>query len=280
LADPASQAVDAVDYGAIAADATLPPLGDVARRLLSLSDDEAHDARLLALIAQRDPVHLARLLALANGAARGLSRRVTTADEAIQVVGTRDAHAAMLSLALAASFPGGEDRGALRPWLLRHSVNLALTVRRVVSFLALDDDRAATLLMAALFDPLGVHAALVVDHPHRRMLLDAVRAHASAHAWWPGDLPQLQGYRRLSAAVARRWGALPEVVVLLEAPWRPLPGQLPADAALLWLCHRLLASRLQGDGDFAALLAEPHALPSDVVARLSAERPFELAFAA
>ena len=100
-----------IDFAAIGGEARLPPLGDAARQLLALSDDEDFDARVLSVIAQDDPVHLARLVSLANAAARGLTRPARTADEAIRVIGTRDARAATSSTVS----PGVSPR--ITPWV-------------------------------------------------------------------------------------------------------------------------------------------------------------------
>lgn len=267
-----------IDFAAIGGEAKLPPLGDAARQLLALSDDEDFDARVLSVIAQDDPVHLARLVSLANAAARGLTRPALTADEAIRVIGTRDARAAMLALALAATFAGGADTVALRMRLVVHAVNLVLSARRVSSFLALDRTRAATLQMAALFDPLGIHAALVLPHRQRDRLVDALRVDPPG-VTWPHGVAVLDGYWLASAAIARGWRVGDEVVTAIASRWSAQRGvEAGLDAALLWLTHELLARRLRGERECAGLLAAPHPLPPEVAAQLASERAADLAY--
>lgn len=269
----------AIDYGAIVLSGQLPPLGNAARQLLGLSEEETEDARVLNLIAQRDPVHLGRLLALANSSSRGLSRPVITSDDAIRVIGTRDAHAAMVAIAMATSFPARDDSAAVRRWLQRHSVNLVLTARRVGSFLGLEKSRMAMLVMAALFDPLGVHAAISLEHPQRAALLEALQGATGASARWPDELPELSGYWRLSAIVARAWSAPDEVALLLESRWDGGdPHGCSDDSSLLWLCHQLLARSLAGEKSMDWLARAPHPLSEGVAAKLASDRASELAF--
>lgn len=274
-----------IDYVALGAKVRVPPLGNAARQLLALSDDTGFDARILSVIAQSDPIHLVRVLALANASTRGLARPARTADEAIQVIGTRDARAAMLALALAGSFPLTADAAPLRTWLLTHSVNLALTARRVASFLDLPRTRAAHLLMAALFDPLGVYAALGISSTMRTSLLAALRATVpgaspETAAAWPRDLPLLDGYWMLSATIARLWSAQPQVTDILESRWSPEGGgEDIRDASLLWLIQELLWRRHRGVPDITDLLAHPNPLDEHTRARLASGSASELAFA-
>ena len=285
MSDKQADGEERIDYDALSATVKVPPLGNAARQLLALSDDAGFDARILSVIAQSDPIHLVRILALANASTRGLARPARTADEAIQVIGTRDARAAMLALALAGSFPLTADAAPLRTWLLAHSVNLALTARRVAAFLELPRARATHLLMASLFDPLGVLAALGVSSSMCADLLAALRATVAGAsletaAAWPRNLPLLEGYWRLSATIARRWSAQAQVIDILESRWSPEGGEQDLrDASLLWLIQELLWRRHRATPDITDLLAQPNPLDEHTRARLASGDASELAFA-
>ena len=89
----------------------LPVMPDIGSELIAtLDDDDITQSALAALIA-RDPALSARLLAMANSAAFGLSRKVASIDAALRLVGLSRVRALALSACLhnAFSLPEGID---------------------------------------------------------------------------------------------------------------------------------------------------------------------------
>lgn len=257
----------------------LPSLGNAPHQVIALTRKEQQDSRLLSLIAQRDPVHLARLLSLANGANSRRARPALNAQDAIDAIGVDVAYAAMKSVASASEAACRDDTGVIRQWMLRYSVNLALTTRRVAAAARLDGRRFSDVCIAALFDILGVHAALATRHPARDRLCEALRADAQASARWPREADYLRGYWQLSASIARRWGAGEGVAAaIVGAGTGGLEAAGSMDGALLWMCHELLGMRAWGDSGGLNLADLPAGVATTEVTRLAALRPIELAF--
>lgn len=104
------------DISALFKSVMLPVMPEVGLALIAtLDDDDTPVSKIRSLIAQ-DPVLTAKLLALANSAAFGLSRKVATLDAAMSLVGLSKLRALALSACLhnAFSMPDGID--AARFW--------------------------------------------------------------------------------------------------------------------------------------------------------------------
>lgn len=90
----------------------LPVMQEVAQALIrTLSDDQA-DVALVTKIIAKDPVLTTTLLRMANSAMFGLSRSVSTLDNAVSVVGMAHIRARALSICMANTFefPPGMNR--------------------------------------------------------------------------------------------------------------------------------------------------------------------------
>lgn len=266
-------------YDAIRPPAVLPPLGNASRHVIELAPKERGDARVLALIAQRDPVHLVRLLVQANGAGSRFARPALTAEEAIGALGTDVAYEMMRAAASSATFTEQDGTASIRPWMMRHGINLSLTARRVAAALRLDGARLAELWIAALFDVLGVYAALASRASPRDPLILALNSDAATRAAWPRRQRHLDGYWRLSASLAKQWGASEGVAATILAAGSDgadHPGS--PNGAALWLSHELLAVRARATSAPQELGAVPAPLATPEIDRLAAARPLELAF--
>ncbi len=219
----------------------LAPLGNAAQPLLALSERERQDARILALVAQKDPVFLARLLGPVNAVAQAVPIR--TAEEAVRVLGTSEAYA-LLKQCADASTRLRRISSEVRRYLLVQAVSLALTIRRIGLLLKLPTEQRIRLSLAALFDTLGLYALLVTEHAQR----DAVEAGLLQRAKTRSPLPQqadwMQGYEYAGAQLARRWGAPVEVPDIILGSSIPLHANSPSLSRVLALSQELVAARL------------------------------------
>lgn len=189
----------------------LPPMGNGARQLLAFDADEMEDPRLLALVAQKDPIHLGRLLSLANSAthARG-GAPIVSADQAVRRIGTRESYVTLLACATAASFSGQDDANGQRRYLLNYTVSVCLTAKKLANWLKLDDHRAGRLALGCLLVPTGLYAGLLA----RQSPVSGRFARCLAEMNGGADLRQrtaLAGFASLSALVATQWSAPPAI---------------------------------------------------------------------
>lgn len=255
----------------------LPPLGNAARQLLTLSDKERQDARLLALIAQKDPVYLTRLLVCANTD----TVSAHSAEEAIRRLGANRAYALMHASAQAVEYVCHDRMAPARQYLLMHAVSLSLTVRRLAALLHLDSKETTAVTLAAFLDILGMYALLVFEHPQRTALETELLEHAVQRKPLPRTEPWLANYAEASAQLARRWGAAVQVSSILRAASGPLEAPASISVRILALAQELVAAKLAdgapgapGAGQFVSpLLLEP-----ELAERIGHGRELELAF--
>lgn len=200
----------------------LPPLGNGAKQLLAFKDDDREDPRLLSLVAQKDPVHLGRILSLANSAAYfypGVP--VTTAESAVRRLGVRDTYAVLLACAMSASFPEQVNLRVQRRYLLNYTVSVCLTAKKLATWLRIDESRSAYLNLGALLTSAGLYAGMLAGGSVAdRFKTQLANMHESA------DLrkqPMLQGFCLLSEQVARRWKAPEPVLEALHDSAKPNP---------------------------------------------------------
>lgn len=195
--------------------AKLPPMGNGAKQLLAFKDEDREDPRLLALVAQKDPVHLGRVLSLANSAAYYMpGTPVTTAEAAVRRLGVRDTYAVLLACAMSASFPEQVDLRPQRRYLLNYTVSVCLTAKKLATWLRIDDMRSAYLSLGALLTTSGLYAGLLAGGSVAERFRNAL-----AEIGTSADLrkqPALQGFCLLSEQVARSWKAPVEVLEALR----------------------------------------------------------------
>jgi HD-like signal output (HDOD) protein len=277
-------------YDELPASSALPALSSSARQLLTLSAAEREDARLLGLLAQRDPVLLARLLSLANSAGLRRARRVGNAHEAVTVLGTERSYALLLASAQAMSFEMPTASAAAAHYLLQQAVSVSLTAQRLTRLLHAGDNDADpdVVFLATLLDVLGLHVLLATAHPRRDAVQRLLTGCAQAREPLPLEHPDVRGWRAVSVRLARRWesetgviATLVQASATLETPSEPNAGV--REARLLALAHELVAAKLRNaaPAGHALTLIEQGcagaALPADA---LSVQRMLELALVA
>lgn len=279
-------------YDELPASSALPALSASARQLLTLSAAEREDARLLGLLAQRDPVLLARLLSLANSAGLRRARRVGNAYEAVAVLGTERSYALLLASAQAMSFEVPAASATAAHYLLQQAVSVSLTAQRLSRLLRTGDTDSDVVFLAALLDVLGLHVLLATTHPRQAAVQQLFARCAQTRGALPLDHPDVYGWRAVSVRLARRWESETGVIAtLVQAGATPeaTPGATsgPAtgarEARLLALAHELVAAKLRNAPPAARTLAlleqgcADIALPADA---LSVQRMLELALVA
>jgi HD-like signal output (HDOD) protein len=275
-------------YDELPASSALPALSASARQLLTLSAAEREDARLLGLLAQRDPVLLARLLSLANSAGLRRARRVGNAHEAVAVLGTERSYALLLASAQAMSFEVPAASATAAHYLLQQAVSVSLTAQRLSRLLRTGDTDSDVVFLAALLDVLGLHVLLATTHPRQAAVQQLFARCTQTRGALPLDHPDVYGWRAVSVRLARRWESETGVIATLvqagatpEATSGPAPGA--REARLLALAHELVAAKLRNAPPAAQTLAlleqgcADIALPADA---LSVQRMLELALVA
>lgn len=243
----------------------LPALSTTVRQLLLLGKSERDDTRLLGLIAQKDPVILARLLTLANlSPERPENRTLESVQQAIAVLGPEQAYTTMVVLSQAQEFSRHPRDVATQQYLLRQAVNVSLTARRLARLLQLSSAQAQATFLAALIDVLGMYTLLVADHPWHDKTAAILSEHARKGSPLPRQSEWFEGYRTVSTRLAEKWEAGISVTATLSG--KPVPGAHTAlPTTVLGLAHELVAAKLEN------AQPKPGAL-STIVAAVSAPR--------
>lgn len=255
----------------------LPPLGNAARQLLALTDKERRDPRLLALLAQKDPVYLARLLAAANGRSAP-DEGAYTVDEAIRALGVNEAYALMRASAQAVEYCAHDRTAPARQYLLMLSVSLSLTTRRLSTLLRMSAQATMAATLAAFLDMLGVYALLVHEHAHRARVETELLGLAAQRAPLPREAPWLAGYTAVSVQLAQRWGARPEVAATVQAVIGSLETPASMQTRVLALAHELVAAKLANTAPESASFASSLLLEPELAEHAGSGRALELAF--
>lgn len=232
--------------------ANLPPMGNGAKQLLAFKVDDQEDPRLLALVAQKDPVHLGRILSLANSAAHYMpGTPITTAEAAVRRLGVRDTYLVLVACAMSASFPEQPDMRVQRRNLLNYTVSVCLTAKKLATWLRVDETRAAYLSLGALLTCTGLYAGMLAGGPVAdRFKLGLADKSAGADFRMQSSL---KGFYFLSEQVARNWHAPKEVLAAL----RDLGGETPKtdSGSLLGTVEALVYAKAQGQNQWAVIQA-------------------------
>jgi HD-like signal output (HDOD) protein len=237
----------------------LPVMSEVAHSLIrSLNDEETTGPQISRLIA-KDPALTAKLLRLANSASFGLSRSVSTLDDAISLVGMARVRTLGLAACLDDSFPviAGLDRSEF--W--RSCMVSAGYAQWFSSKLGLDGSQA---WLASMMVRLG---ELMIGQSQPTALAEIEKLPRPPGGRWEREL-SLTGFTegQITAELARRWNFPQEIVRALDASSEPMATRP--------------FNRLGGIVHLAMLLADMpaggpemlDALPEDVVTALQLNR--------
>lgn len=184
----------------------LPPMPIVAVKVLELLQDPDTSMKQLAATVSLDAAVSARMLKIANSAAYGLAREITTLQNALVMLGERTVR----SLVLASSMSSvNKAYGLLEKMLWEESVGCALAARFLSTKLGVGNPEEA--FLAGLFSNLGKVIRNNNDPDQYRELVEAVYNGA-------GDYLMLEQeafdapYSVVGAAVLHAWKIAPLLV--------------------------------------------------------------------
>lgn len=237
----------------------LPVMSEVAHALIRmLNNDDVSAAQLRTVIA-KDPALTAKLLRLANSARYGLSRSISTIEDAIMVVGIAQVRTLGLAACMTDAFPvvPGLDREEF--W--RGSTVTAGYAQWIASGIGIDGQQA---WLVGMMERLG--ELLIGQNEPAALAQIEQQPHLPGGRWEREQ--HLLGFSeaQLSAELARRWNFPAEIVSALETSSDPLAA------------HPF--NRLGGIVHLACLLAETtdagpqtiDSLPEEVMTHLQLDR--------
>lgn len=237
----------------------LPVMSEVAHALIrTLNDEDATGPQVAAIIA-KDSTLTARLLRLANSASFGLSRKVSTVDDAITLVGMGRVRTLGLAAAMGDAFPVVDGLDRKEFW--RSCMVSAGYAQWLSAHLGLDGSEA---WLASMMVRLG---ELMIAQAEPSSLQEIEKLPHQPGGRWERE-QRLTGFSegQITAELARRWNFPAEIVRALDTCSEPLAA------------HPF--NRLGGIVHLAMLLADMPAggvemldeLPEDVVHALQLNR--------
>jgi HD-like signal output (HDOD) protein len=217
--------------------ARLPPISEDAKMLLNLSATEREDPRVIALIAQHDPMYSARLMAYANSAVYAHLDLTTSADAAVRRLGVSSSYALLLACALSTTFEVDTCSKQLRNELLKHAINLTMTARKLVNWCGVNKEMGAVIWLGSLMQITGLFAGLLYRGELSAVFTVGLARQQNMRGSTYLEIEELRGFDALSAAVAKIWKMDERVVMALadlgtRAP-QTTPGKLIAAVAEL-----------------------------------------------
>jgi HD-like signal output (HDOD) protein len=201
----------------------LPPLSKEAKQLLSLSDDDKKNPKMLALIARGDPIYLGRLLSYANSVVYVHLDLVSSAEAAVRRLGVSPTYTLLLTSALAFDLEKSPQTHFCRNYILRYTMSLTATTSKVAQWLALEEQKSTTIWLAALLYTTGLFAGLISGGELEDEFKAGLTAVAEKDSFNLGTRPELNGFLQLSATVAEHWGMAEPVVLTLADASRERP---------------------------------------------------------
>jgi HD-like signal output (HDOD) protein len=177
----------------------LPPMPIVAVKVLELLQDPDSSMKQLAAIVSLDAAVSARMLKIANSAAYGVSRQITTLQNALVMLGERTVR----SLVLASSMSSvNKSYGLLEKMLWEESIGCALAARFLSAKLKVGNPDEA--FLAGLFSNLGKVVRNNNDPERYRELVEAVYNGAGDYSMLEREVFSTP-YSIVGAAVLSSW---------------------------------------------------------------------------
>jgi HD-like signal output (HDOD) protein len=184
----------------------LPPMPIVAVKVLELLQDPDTSMKKLAETVSLDAAVSARMLKIANSAAYGLTRNITTLQNALVMLGERTVR----SLVLASSMSSvNKSYGLLEKMLWEESVGCALAARFLSTRLHISNPEEA--FLAGLFSNLGKIIRNNNDPEQYRELVEAVYNGAGDYLMLEQEVFDVP-YSVVGAAVLHSWKIAPLLV--------------------------------------------------------------------
>jgi len=114
----------------------VPPFPKVAQRVSEMLDDPEVSAAALSEVIQYDEVITANVLRLCNAAYFGLSRKVSSLDEALVIVGNNNLKEIMVTSSSASFYKGAAGEGYMleQGELWKHSIAVGIMAKELVKY--------------------------------------------------------------------------------------------------------------------------------------------------
>jgi putative nucleotidyltransferase with HDIG domain len=114
----------------------VPPFPKVAQRVSEMLDDPEVSAAALAEVIQYDEVITANVLRLCNASYFGLSRKVSSLDEALVIVGNNNLKEIMVTSSSASFYKGAAGEGYMleQGELWKHSIAVGIMAKELVKY--------------------------------------------------------------------------------------------------------------------------------------------------
>lgn len=198
----------------------LPSAPKVVRQLIETFEQEDVDVMKAAAYIESDPVLTAKLLKMANSAFFGLNRNVTTARDAINVMGLIKVRALVIGAALGDGFHtvGSVNLGQF--W--RYSLNTANLSRYLALPIKIDENTAFTAGLIHGIGELVMHVGMpeaMIDLDRSIPMLDLKRARAQRGLFG-------YSYADVGAALAREWKFPKKMVNAIEHQVAPFDNDV------------------------------------------------------
>lgn len=199
---------------------TLPSAPKVVRQLIETFQQEDVDLAQAAAYIESDPVLTAKLLKLANSAFFGINRNISTARDAMNVMGLVKVRALVIATALGDSFHmvGGVNMSQF--W--RYSLNTANLARYLALPIRVDENTAFTSGLVHGIGELVMHVGMpeqMMELDRSVPMLDLKRAKAQRGMFG-------YSYSDVGAALAREWKFPKKMVDAIEHQVAPFENDV------------------------------------------------------
>lgn len=193
-----------------------------AKTLLSLAESGRRNPKILAMLAQRDLVFLARLLCLAASSEYSEGEMASTASEAIAIIGLKHSFTAMTALVnVSQKDPGVPDFGSrtyqVNQFVISRCMAHWMTSQRLSNYLGLSKHQASMLQLSSLLDSLGLLLATNSQVPAAAEIQNELLARVGNSNFILRDSTVLPDYALLSTQLARQWGAPKTIISALSS---------------------------------------------------------------
>lgn len=198
----------------------LPSAPKVVRKLIETFDQEEVDAMLVASYIEDDPVLTAKLLKTANSAFFGLSRQVSNAREAMNVLGMIKVRALVIAASLGEGFHTVGSVNLNQFW--RYSLNTANLSRYIALPIKIDENTAFTAGLIHGIGELVMHVGMpeaMLDLDRSVPMLDLKRSKAERGLFG-------YSYAQVGAALAREWHFPKRMINAIEHQTAPFDNDV------------------------------------------------------
>lgn len=198
----------------------LPSPPKVVRRLIATFDQDEVDMLQAAALIEEDPVLTAKMLKTANSAFFGLTRPVSTAREALNILGLIKVRALVIAASFGESFHSVGSVNMNQFW--RYSMNTAKLARYIALPIRIDENTAFTSGLIHNIGELVMHVGMpeaMVDLERSVPMLDLKRSTAERALFG-------YSYAEVGAALAREWHFPKRMINAIEHQCAPFENDV------------------------------------------------------